>query len=261
MISQTDGTSEQLAATITDIWQITSNTGLQIYRNNLSATATRALEISFPTLAALLGKEGLKAVAIKFLSEHPLQSGDWGEWGESLPEWVLQQDAFLHLPYLTDIAKLDWICHIAERSAKPYQDRESITLLASMDAYELYLQTTPSLAVMASNFPVLEIWKAHHAAEINKAKWLALANQPLAEGTQQYVLIVCEQWRAIPRTVSASEYAFMLALLKGASVGDALDAVQDNNDFSTPLWLLKALKQCAVSGITHIPKLIDGEAI
>ncbi|MGB2831934.1 MAG: putative DNA-binding domain-containing protein [Methylotenera sp.] len=258
MISQTDSTSEQLAADIADIGLITSNAGLQIYRRNLSATATRALEISFPTFAVLLGKEGLKVAATKFLSDHPLQSGDWGEWGETLPEWILQQDALLHLPYLADIAKLDWICHIAERSAKPYKDRESITLLASMDAYELYLQTTASLAVMTSNFPTLEIWQAHHAAEINKAKWLALANQPLADGTQQYILIVCEKWRAIPRTISASEYAFMLALLKGQSVGDALDAVQDNNDYSTPLWLLEALKQCAVIGITHIPKLIDG---
>lgn len=258
MIPQINSSSEELAVAILDIRQVASTPGLLIYRNNLLATATKALEISYPTLTTLLGKDGIKAVAAKFLSENPLLSGDWGEWGEALPSWISQQKAFIQLPYLVDIAKLDWICHIAERSAMTRQDRESLALLVSIDAYELYLQTTSSLAVLTSNFPILEIWQAHHDEEINRPKWLILANQLLAVGNQQYILISCEKWRAFPCMISSSEYEFMLTLLNGWSFGDALDVVQHSNDFSAPSWLLKALKQCAVIGITRIPKQSAG---
>lgn len=253
MIDKLDGTPEQLAKSILDGQSSWQHSGVNIYRRNLLATAIRALEISYPTIFSLLGSDGMKALAANYLQVNFLHSGDWGEWGRHLPEWILLQPELSDLPYLSDVAKLDWFCHIVERSKDPSEDIDSILLLAAVDPGKLHLKPTTCFAVLSTDFPVLEIWKAHYSTEAEKPYWLNLANKPLGNNESQYLLISRDHWRAHPKKIQHSQYLFIQALLQGETIGAALEIIQNNPRCTEHEWLPDALKLCIEIGLNHLP--------
>lgn len=251
MISVIDGSPEQFARSIAHNTAAILPKGIQVYRSNLLANASRALDISFPTLAQLLGTEGLHAVAAHYYETHPLLTGDWGEWGEHLAQWLSQQETLQDMPYLADVAQLDWLCHRIERAATPEHTAASIAILNAIDGQFLHLNPTHYVAVVASRFPLLEIWQAHHAKE-NRETWLAHANQPLPEGEKQYLLISREHWRASPSIISYEMYLFFSSLLQGNSLAHAIHEASNMGEKTLP-WLHNALQQCLAIGFTSTP--------
>jgi hypothetical protein len=250
MINVIDVSPEQFALSIAKNTAALHQKGILVYRRNLLASASRALEISFPTLSQLLGTQGTQALAALYYDDHPLHSGDWGEWGEHLANWLSQQEILYDIPYLADVARLDWLCHSIERSETPENTAESISMLDVADSNFLLLKLTNHLAVMVSRFPILEIWQAHHAAEKSRDYWLSLANRPLTTGSQQYLLITREHWRATPITISSKEYWFYQTLLHGKSLANAL-APPSNNNISESPWLTSALQRCLAIGFSY----------
>lgn len=249
MISVIDISPEQFVRSIAHSTAAIKPKGIQVYRSSLLANASRALEISFPTLAQLLGAEGMQAMAALYYDAHSLLTGDWGEWGEHLVQWLSQQETLHNMPYLADVAQLDWLCHCIERAATPENTAASIAMLDAIDSNFLRLKPTNHLAVMVSRFPLLEIWQAHHASEESRDYWLSLANRPLAAGTQQYLLITREHWRAAPITISSEEYWFYQTLLKGQPLASALNPLSNSNSSESP-WLTNALQRCLAIGFT-----------
>lgn len=253
MIEEIEGTPELLASLILSDQFSLLRSGVKIYRRNLLATAKRALDISYPTLSSLLGSDGMNALAANYLQVHPLQSGDWGEWGSDLPEWILLQPEFFNFPYFSDVAKLDWFCHTVERSKNASEEKDSVALLAAFDPDNLYLKPTTSIAVFSTNFPVLEIWNAHYSTEDEKPYWLNLANKPLANDESQYLLISRNHWRAQPQKIQHSQYLFTQSLLQGEAIGTALEIIQNKPKFTQHEWLPDALKLCIEIGLNHSP--------
>lgn len=249
MISVIDVSPEQFALSIASNTAALHQKGILVYRSNLLANASRALEISFPTLSQLLSTQGTQALAALYYDDHPLLVGDWGEWGEHLAIWLSQQEILHDIPYLADVARLDWFCHSIERSETPENTAASIAMLDAIDSNFLRLKPTSHLAVMVSRFPLLEIWQAHHASEESRDYWLSLANRPLAAGTQQYLLITREHWRAAPITISSEEYWFYQTLLKGQPLASALNPLSNSNSSESP-WLTNALQRCLAIGFT-----------
>ncbi len=248
MISVIDGSPEQFARSIAHKTAAIPPKGILVYRSNLLASASRTLDISFPTLDQLLGAEGLQAVAALYYDAHPLHTGDWGEWGEHLAKWLSQQETLHDMPFLADVAQLDWFCHRLKRAATPEHTVASIALLNAIDGQFLHLNPTHYVAVMASRFPLLEIWQAHHAKE-NRETWLDQANQPLSEGAQQYLLISREHWRASLSIITHEAYLFFSSLLQGKSLAHAINEASNMGEKTLP-WLQSALQQCLAIGFT-----------
>lgn len=249
MICVIDDSPEQFALSIANNTAAIHQKGIEVYRRNLLASASHALEISFPTLSQLLGTRGMPALAALYYDDHPLLAGDWGEWGAHLASWLSQQEILYDIPYLADVARLDWLCHSIERSETPENTAASIAMLDIADSNFLKLKSTNHLAVMVSRFPILEIWQAHHAEEKNREEWLILANQPLLKGTQQYLLISREHWRAYPVIILHEEYLFFQNLLKGNSLVSAIN-LASNMVVKELSWLNSALQRCLAIGFT-----------
>jgi hypothetical protein len=249
MISVIDDTPEKFALSLAKKTAALHQKGIQVYRRNLLANASRALEISFPTLTQLLGAKGTQALTALYYDDHPLLVGDWGEWGEHLASWLSQQEIIHDIPYLADVARLDWFCHRIERSETPENTTASIAILNVIDSNFLQLKPTHHLAVMVSRFPILEIWQAHHASEESREAWLVLANTPLPKGKQQYLLLSCQHWRATPSIIPHEEYLFFETLLQGKSLASAMTLASNLGSKALP-WLDSALQKCLAIGFT-----------
>lgn len=224
--------------------------GLAAYQRSLAANAKRALAISYPTIAQLVG-DGFSALSREFLQHHPLTGGDWGEWGGELPAWLANKAELADYPYLSDCAQLDWLCHHSERAANVALDLDSLALLADGDAYQFNVVLASGTFLLDSQHPVVDIWNAHQASNQNNeqaGELFKLAAQSIAEQQAQTALVWRPQWKAQVQAIDATEFLWLQQLLAGQPLGSALDKVS-HTDFNFESWLPAALQKGLFCGI------------
>lgn len=220
------------------------------YPASLHANAERALAITYPTVQALLGEQAFAVLSRRFHQAHPHHLADWGEWGEALPEWLAAQAELVELPYLPDVARLDWSCHVSERAADARIDVASMGLAAAQAPERLRLRLAPDVRMLSSTHPVVPIWRAHHGPPADQASWFERANQAMREGVFAHVIVHRQRWRATPVEVSPSTWAFIRAAHAGHSLACALDGVAPMG-FDFVQWLPGAIQQGWVIGFAE----------
>jgi hypothetical protein len=211
---------------------------LKVYRSNAGALAERALSSAYPTVAALIGAESFAALARHFWHAHPPVRGDVGEWGAHLPAFIANSEQLAGERYLADCARLDWAVHAATRAADANAAwPPALGALATTDPSQLRLQLKPGMAVIASRWPIVAVWQAHHGDE--KFDNVRAA---FAAGLAQSALVWRDDGFAVHVEAAGGspDAAFTAAAIDGQSLAAALDAA--GADFSFEHWLERALR-------------------
>ncbi|MGY6275640.1 HvfC/BufC N-terminal domain-containing protein [Methylomonas sp. MgM2] len=135
---------------------------LAIYRNNTEAGLAEALRNVYPVLDKLVGDAFFRALARDFIRAKPPRSPVLSAYGGDLPEFLASYPGLGALPYLPDVARLEWAWHEAYHAA----DGKSLdpAALARLDsaAYDsLGFELHPSARLLASDFPIARIWQAN----------------------------------------------------------------------------------------------------
>lgn len=213
--------------------------GLAAYQAHAGALAERALAAAFPTLQQLLGDESFAALARDFWRRHPPASGDIARWGEALPAFVAAAPTLADVPYLGDVARLEWALHRVQTApdgaAAPLP---GLALLASHDPAALRLQLPPGSVVLASAWPVFSLWQAHRSTAEDRFDGVRAA---LAEGRGEQGWVTRSGWVPQALRLPPAEARYTAALLAGQSLAVALKEAGDGFDFEA--WLITALQQ------------------
>ncbi len=225
--------------------------GLQAYRANAGANAARALETAYPTVCALIGADDFRQLAREHWAQQAPTCGDLAEWGAALGDWLATHPALADWPYLGDCARLDWAVHQCERAADAALDAESIARLGDTDPQRLHLLLRPGVALIDSRWPVVLLHEAHRQADPAPLAAVreALENQV---GESALVARAAAGWRAQVHRVDAATAIWTASLLSGASLDDALGAVEqaaDGAPFDLAAWLAAALREGWLKGI------------
>ena len=211
--------------------------GLGAYRANAHAHAERALIDTYPVVAALLGEDTFATLARALWHHHPPTRGELGEWGGALAGFMADQPGLAHLPYLPDVARLEWALHGATRAEGARADAASFAWLEREPPERLCLRFAPGTAVVLSPWPVLSLLDAHLHGEPD----LATAARRLRDGVAENVR-VWRQGQAVRLTPLDHAIApFEAALLVGHTLAQALDAA--------PLDALGWLREAVRSGL------------
>ncbi|HEU4622795.1 MAG TPA: DNA-binding domain-containing protein [Burkholderiaceae bacterium] len=125
---------------------------LAIYRANAIAACTRALRAHYPVCARLVGDEFFDATARAYRQAHPSTNGDLGHYGDAFAEFLRTFEHARSLPYLSDVAQLEWAVHIATTAA----DRPDAPITR-----EPALLFMPGSCVLAFAHAAADIWLAH----------------------------------------------------------------------------------------------------
>lgn len=88
-----------------------------VYRNTSLQAALSALAATYPTIEQLLGDEAFAALALRFVRAVRPVSPVLTDFGEGFIDWLALQPALADLPYLADVARIDWMCLEAHRAA------------------------------------------------------------------------------------------------------------------------------------------------
>ena len=190
---------------------------LAIYRSNVGANATRALAAIYPIVRQLVGAEFFDGLARAYCSAHPSASGDLNELGEHLADFVQTFPSAQALPYLPDVARLEWLAHRAHYAADHAPlELNTLASIREDDYPQLELTLHPSVATLASTYPLLRIWEVHqdgYAGEIAVD----------FSGGGESVIVYRPHFRATVARLARGEWVFLSMIGPGESLGAALE--------------------------------------
>jgi hypothetical protein len=204
-----------LAAQLQDAALLRERVGL--YRGNVRAARRGALASAYPVLAALTGEAYFDALALAYARAHPTRDADLNRFGAALPDFVATYEADPRYAYFADMARLEWALHVAAFASNvtpltPQQWRDvGAERLASAR-----LAVHPACAALASRYAVESIWHAHQPGSENT--W------PTHVDTPSWTLVVRPQWRPTLLTHTEAAHTAFLAIQRGATLDEALDA-------------------------------------
>lgn len=133
----------------------------KVYRNNVQHSLKRALAARFPVIEQLVGAQFFSAMARVFIAASPPKDPVLLHWGDTFAGFLNQFPPVTHLPFLSDVARLEYArgraCHAA--------DADPITpdALSVPDLASLRLALHPSVALFTARYPAVQIWHAHQA--------------------------------------------------------------------------------------------------
>lgn len=217
-----------------------------IYRNNTFASLTATLLSVFPVTASLLGEGYFRFVAASFIRGNPPAEPRLVRYGASFACFLGRLDELRSLPFVADVARLEWL--IAEALDAPVaQPRPlaELTLGGSAALPDIRLQ--PSLRLLFSRWPALDIWSAHQPGGDLES---------LAKVRRRAERIAL--WRSNDSVrflrLGSAHYAFLHALVKQRGLEAAADrAVARAADIDLAATLQGLFADGLVAAIWHLP--------
>ncbi len=140
---------------------IPADARLRIYRHHVSHSLSAALAATFPTVQALVGEGFFLALAQGFVAQALPTRPMLAEYGADFPAFVAAHEPARGLPYLADIARLDWALNVAFHS--PEGQRLAAGDLAGIAADRLPLLSLAlpkGASLIRSHYPIDRIWNA-----------------------------------------------------------------------------------------------------
>jgi len=217
----------------------TAGDRLGLYRGNIATACQHALALAYPVVRALVGAVCFAELAIIYTQRYPSVSGDLNRFGAALPAFVATSVQTQGLPYLGDVAALEWAVHLARHAtdAQPLSG-EGITALRPEQLLAARFEINPACSWQISPHPITSIWLAHQP----QAAAVLPASLPGSLAQPESALIVRPLWRVQVIQSSAAELAALEELRAGGSMQTAIAAalrVDSAFDFSAAIvrWL------------------------
>lgn len=134
---------------------------LEVHRRAFAGNLAAALRLSFPAVRQLVGPEFFDDAARRFAHEAPPTEADLDAYGAGFPDFVARLQTAASLPWLPDVARLEWAvtCALHAPDAPPL-DALSLVDLAAEDHPHVCFVAHPSVSLVSSPYPVDTLWRA-----------------------------------------------------------------------------------------------------
>jgi len=213
-------------------------TAIEVYRNNYRGNLHDTLAGAYPVIEQLVGKEFFRLLARRYIEQHPSRSGNLHHYGAEMANFVAAFEPAQGLPYLPDVAALEWACHRA------YFADDAVSLDVARLAQvlpgqypELILHLHPACHLVRSRYPVTAIWHAHQPGapgdfhiDLNSGSCIALVSR------KEDIVRVSE--------LAQGDAAWLQGIQAGTSLGEATAATLEcYADFDLQAALLHLLVQ------------------
>lgn len=198
---------------------------LRIYRHHVRHSLTTVLAASFPTVQALVGVEFFAGMARGFLESDLPRQPVLSEYGAGFVDFIASFEPARGLPYLADMARLDWALNLAfHADPGATLDAAALGAVAPERLPSLRLPLANGVGLLSAPFPLDRIWAASQPGAPNE-------KVEMIEG-QTVLLVRADGFIAL----QAGEAAFLTALAAGelleAAAGAGV-AAQPGFDLST----------------------------
>jgi len=139
----------------------TKSRRFDVYRNNMMSSLLDTFRGKFPAVHRLVGDEYFTAVAREYIHRHPPDSPVLLRYGRGFGEFLEAFPSAAGVPYLGDVARLEWArihaLHAPDAEPAPISELGAI---AEESLENTVLTLHPSLSRVPSRWPVVSLWSA-----------------------------------------------------------------------------------------------------
>jgi hypothetical protein len=162
-----------------------------IYHTNVMGRLTAALVSTYPVVCDLVDRGFFDYAADSFIRRTLPASSCLNEYGEEFPSFLETFPPAAEIPYLSDVARLEWHISRVVRSAKhPAVPVKTLIkalergVQAGVDASNIYLRFAPCVRFLSSRYAIDTIWRMHQeqAPMISLSLGNAGANLQISDG-------------------------------------------------------------------------------
>ena len=191
---------------------------LHVYAGGYPARIQESLEESFPAVAHVLGPRAFTSLTHRYLRAVPPPSYNLNDVGAALPDFLRGDALTPSLPFLPDLARLEWqLTRAFHAFDEPPLDPTVLSAWSTEDWERAILRFQPSVALVTSEWPIRSIWEARETPvdEID----LDLRDRP------DRVLIYRSALTVHCESLGVDEAAALNALLDERTLGEVSEAL------------------------------------
>ncbi|WP_339487390.1 HvfC/BufC N-terminal domain-containing protein [Pseudomonas sp. EL_65y_Pfl2_R95] len=219
-----------------------SSSRFAVYRNNVVSSLINALADNFPVIVQLVGDDFFRAMATVFVREFPPQTRILSYYGAGFARFIEAFPPAQSLPYLADVARLEFARIQAYHSADVagLGAEQIAQALANPEALvQMTFSLHPSLTVLNSAYGIVSLWGAHQGhIEIERV------NPSNAENA----LILRNQLDVEVMQISAAAALFIGALMDRKTLAAAAEYATDlQPDFDLTPYLAHLIQTGVIS--------------
>lgn len=193
--------------------------GLTAYRRSVQAILAGAVQATYPIIESIVGSAFLAEAARRYALAVPSRSGDLNDYGDGFNQFLSAYPAAEKLPYLPDVAAMEWAVHTVFGAANgPTQD---LTLMANTppEHWEaLHFQIDPACTSLSSRWPLVRIW------QVNQSGYSGDFSVDFS--LAQSVLIHRREGNVQVDEITPAEMTLLAKLANHASLAEAVDAAE-----------------------------------
>ncbi|HKJ09085.1 MAG TPA: DNA-binding domain-containing protein [Gammaproteobacteria bacterium] len=184
---------------------------MEVYRNNVFTNLSDGLSSIYSAVHALVGEQFFEHTAGQYVLATASRSGNLNDFGADFAAFLTHFEPARGLPYLPDVARVEWLIHEAllAADADP-MDPATLAELSPADYGTIRFELHPSVRLMESDYPLLRIWELCQTADDGD-------EQPainLDEGGAR-LLVARPRLQVDMTALRPGEYAFLDAIVQG----------------------------------------------
>ncbi len=188
-----------------------------LYRGNQSATWDKVLAAAYPVIVQLVGGEFFSALARAYGKATPSDSADLNRFGAAFADFLAGFPHVGELPYLPDMARLEWCLHRAYYAPDaPAIEAAALAALSPAQFDSARFALHPAACLFASEWAVVPLWRAHQGE--------AAPPFPSEMAAPSWALVTRVGFVPEMHALTRAGHAALAALAGGASTGAALEA-------------------------------------
>lgn len=203
-----------------------------VYRNNIVVGLIDALASGFPAVQRIVGTQFFRAMAGAFVRIHPPKSPIMMHYGVEFPQFLRRFQPVAHLPYLPDVALIE----LMQRRAYHAADVTPAQLGQVTNLHSLQIELSPSVQVVRSDYPIVDIWRNNTAAP----------DHVIGRGAQN-AMISRPQFDPMVDPITTAQADMMDAIATGKPLGVLMAGKADE----LPDLLSLLISRNAITGLSH----------
>ncbi|WP_181314755.1 DNA-binding domain-containing protein [Photobacterium phosphoreum] len=176
---------------------------LQLYCNNFIIGLTEVLVSVYPTVNAMIGSDCFEQIARQHILNHPLRQGDVTLYGDHFSDTIAAQPTLIsRLPYLVDLARLEWqrdivsrlACHDGSLPLAKLHQLEHPT--HSLCPHQCYFHIPTATQTFSSQYAVVSLWEVVNQTDGDQQQQLLVAlniNHPQSALIQHFKWLIWQQ--------------------------------------------------------------------
>ncbi|MBX6329097.1 MAG: putative DNA-binding domain-containing protein [Pseudolabrys sp.] len=195
---------------------------LDIYRNTIFSALTRALRLAYPATERLVGADFFDGAADIFIRTHLPRTAYLDQYGDEFPDFLQSFAPAARLPYLADVARLEWAVNRALHAVDETTfELAQLAAVGAEDRGRVRFRPRASISLLRTQYPADHIWRA----VLNRDD-KALAAIDLRTGP---VFLLIERGEDGMEVIRMQEPAwrFLSALCKGEPLEAVIEAARD----------------------------------